>query len=175
YSLDVITVDGLAKDLTRNGIIDTFLSSKSEYLFFLSTDTIFPADTIDLLMKSEKDIISALTFTNRKVRPTFLMKKDGKYSVVEKIENMGQVLEVDAVGMDCYLIKKEVFEKIDKKNKDQPFFKTDYKNRKEFVSEDIYFSELVKKAGYSIHVDTRLIVGKTGSIAPEAIFRDYFR
>ena len=100
-----------------------------------------------------------------------MLEENGKYVGGEKAGTLSGILDVGAIGLDCCLIKREVLEKIDKKNKDKPFFQNEYKTREDLVAEEVYFSELVKKAGYKLHVDAGVLIGKVGSIAPESAFR----
>lgn len=172
YDLRLFQIDSVAVDIARNILVEEFLKSDCDYLFFLDSDIVFPPDIIDLLLKHEKEFVSAFYFTRKKIRPMHRFLRDGEYHSATEVPPK-TLLEVDAVGLGCSLIKRGVIERVSKQNKGKPLFKMEYRNRTDFQGEDIYFCKLVQKAGFKIFVDTGLLVGHYGTIAPERAFRNY--
>jgi GT2 family glycosyltransferase len=76
--------------------------------------------------------------------------QNGYHYAQEIPEN--KLVMVDATGMHFTLIRKEVFEKIER-----PYFVYDT------TSEDMNFCKKAKKAGYEIYVDTGLEIGHLSS------------
>jgi GT2 family glycosyltransferase len=73
-------------------------------------------------------------------------KKKGYNHIMEIPEN--KLVSVDATGMHCILIRREVFEKIER-----PYFFYDS------TSEDMNFCKKAIKAGFEILVDTGITCG----------------
>ncbi len=168
----LLTVDSTAVDVARNVLVENFLRSDCSHLFFLDSDMVFPPNILDLLLKHDKDIVSALYILRKAHRPCYRFFKDGHYHAPEKIE-LNKLLEVDALGLGCCLIKRSVLEKLNEEHAGKPLFKMDYRNRTEVLGEDAFFCELVKKAGFKIFVDTGVLVGHFGGIIPESAFKNF--
>jgi len=139
----------------RNELVKTFLESEDnyEYIFFVDSDVLLPPNTWKLL-DDDKDIISGLypVWIHDDIFPCMFWKsRPGYWKAFKKWEN-NKVVEVDAVGAGALLVKREVFESID-----YPWFRAGYYMEdcdRWNWGEDMYFSELVKKNGYKIFVDT---------------------
>ncbi|MCX6802385.1 MAG: hypothetical protein NT067_04720 [Candidatus Diapherotrites archaeon] len=172
YSLRLFQIDSVAVDVARNVLAEEFLKSDCDYLLFLDSDIVFPPNIIDLLIRHEKDFVSAIYFTRKKIKPMHRFLKDGEYVSPNEVKP-GQLVEADAVGLGCSLIRREVVEKVSAQNKGLPLFKMEFRNRTEILGEDVFFCRLVQKAGFKIFVDTGTLVGHYGVIAPESAFRDY--
>ena len=133
----------------------------SDYILFLDDDIIPPTDTLKRLLSHQKDFVSALCFGRRHPFAPNIYEKvsKGKYEIIERYES-GKLIEVDAVGGACMLIKTKVFQSLKK-----PYFW--YIPENEEIGEkgeDIYFCEKMKEAGYRIYCDTSIIckhIGKT--------------
>ena len=134
----------------------------SHYLLFLDSDMTFPADIIEQLIKHGKDIVSGLYFKRVPPYTTVMyndISKDGEYAF-EPIDNWkkNRLIEVDAIGCGCVLIKTKVFMKIK-----PPFFYPLYsQSNKSLTSEDIAFCVRAREAGFKIYVDTALQCGHIG-------------
>jgi len=172
YPLRLFHVDSVAVDISRNALVEKFLQSDCDYLLFLDSDIVFPPNIVDLLMKHDKDFVSALYFTRKKIKPMHRILKNGEYVSPDEVKP-NELIEADAIGLGCCLIKRSVIEKVSGQNKNKPLFNMKLKNRTEFIGEDLFFCDLVQKAGFKIFVDTGLLVGHFGVIAPEFAFRNY--
>ena len=164
FAYNLITVKGMPVDKARNKIIYNFLKQKnSDYLLFI--DMVIPRNLFENLLKIDADIASGLTF--RKWYPHFPViyrKRNGGYqSIIDYPKKT--IMQVDAVGMACCLIKREVFEQLK-----YPWFEFKELNEGEFLGEDLTFCEKAKKAGFIIKVDTNLIVGHAGGMITNETF-----
>jgi hypothetical protein len=154
-------------DAVRNDLVDQALAAECTHVWFCDTDQIYPQDTLVRLMSHDLPVVAAKV--HRRYPPYDPILKRGEIdnfvTVPDSEWKRGGLVEVDATGMGSVLIKAEVFE-----NTDRPWFRWLLYDRPEPVGEDIYFWDLVKKAGYKIHVDCSIHVGHlaTLSITPES-------
>ncbi len=162
-----------AVDWARNVLVETFLSYPScEWMLWLDTDVMPPADVIARLMAHKLPVVSALyrarnpAYASQSMWPIVAGFFDRQ--VVNGRENLvvkeiadwhpGEVLQVDAVGMGCVLMHRRVLEAIK-----PPWFNYTMRyrwlqgeqyERDDWVSEDWYFWKKAKEAGFSVYVDT---------------------
>ncbi len=141
----VLTLDRLYIDYNRNVIArDAIKNYDPDYLFWVDGDMVLECDTIERLMRHDKDIVSGVYFKKESFEPVMFSKQGNLYTPVLKWPSAG-IFKVDAVGMGCCLIKAEVFRKVP-----PPWFKYEVESNK---GEDIYFCEKVRAAGFDIWVD----------------------
>ena len=131
-----------------------------DYLFFLDSDMMPAPSTLVQLMSHDKDIVSAMCFKrNPPFQPCFYTKasikkgEDGKIIPImesalapETWDNEGLV-NVEAVGMACCLIKVDVFKKLEGGNWFFPLPR---------IGEDLTFCMKARQAGFKIYVDLGL-------------------
>jgi len=172
HHIKLFSVDSTAVDVARNVLVEKFLKSNCTHLLFLDSDMVFPPEIVDLLLKHDKDFISALYVLRKAHRPCYRFKDGDNYKAPEKIEP-NKLLEVDAVGLGTCLLKRSVLEKTSSDNDGKPLFKIDYKSRTEIFGEDVYFCKLAKKSGFKVFVDTSVLVGHFGGIIPESAFKGF--
>lgn len=153
--------------LARDHIAKEFLKNKeSEYLLFLDSDNIFPENLIQRLLEIDADISSAVSFKKEcPYEPTMYKKTAGKkYQSIEEYQE-NEIIEVDAVGMACCLIKRKVFETIK-----SPWYEFTILEDG-FIGEDLTFCKKVKEAGFTIKVDTGLVAAHVGGIIDNKTFK----
>jgi hypothetical protein len=139
-------------DEARNRIVEEFLKTDCSHLMMIDADTVPPEDTIDRMLKLNKDVVSGIT-------PMVQGGKFYKYNAVDEDDkeikpNTG-IFRSKGVGSSCILIKREVFSKIKK-----PYFRFIYQDdtgKETFVSEDIFFCSLLLQAGIDIWIDSDII------------------
>lgn len=153
HKLQIVT--GTTISVARNRLVR--FGKDTDYFLFLDSDMVPPPHLIENLMENKKDIVSALAFQRSYPHEpiTFRLWKPGDYY---RTPPTGELVDVDATGMACCLIKTEVFKNI----KDPWFDFSPYKGGDpniEFYGEDISFCRKAKKAGYKIYVDTSIEVG----------------
>ncbi|MHA1880051.1 MAG: glycosyltransferase [Candidatus Heimdallarchaeota archaeon] len=136
-------------DNARNLAVKDFLEGYWTHFFHTDSDIIPPENCITELLKADKDVIAPLCFTiqhdddnipftipvamrydeNKQYRPYY-----GK-----------EIEEVDAMTGGAFLVKREVFEKLER-----PFYFTYHKSGIVEYSEDFVFSQQCQKLGYKL-------------------------
>lgn len=166
YNMSGHQVFGKPVAEARNDIVNQALKSNHKYVFFLGDDVIPPYHTLkQLIYRMEHDENLGV------VGGVYCSKSDPAYPLVFR-ENgggaywdwkIGEYFEVTGLGMDCTLIRTEVFRDLAKK--DSEFFKTitkdgfvDMKMNEVSWTEDLYFLERVKnETKWKIYCDGSLI------------------
>lgn len=160
----------------RNNMVKKALECGCTSIWMGDTDQIYPKDTLVKLISHNLPVICAKVHRRYPpFDPLLYQKTKWKWKYLgtprEAWKN-GELVEVEATGAACMLIRSEVFEKVK-----FPWFKSlpPTKKRNYAVGEDIYFWKGVKKAGYSIFVDTSIEVGHTSIITINKGFYDLYR
>jgi hypothetical protein len=151
-TLGIVPVDN-----ARNKIVDMFLEGDFTHLWFIDSDTIPPQDALDKLLAIDADIVSAITpiievdsNTGRPYRKWNCVGMDDKL-----VKPDTGVVQVKGAGTSCMLIKRSVFEQIEK-----PYFRfayTDDKGKECLISEDIHFIIQALSKGIKTYADTSII------------------
>lgn len=145
----------------RNKLIERFLKTNIEWIFFIDTDTVPPINALDMT-KHKLDICSGYYYqwinhqdiNKRELMPLIFEKVEKGYKPFKgrptKIKN---VVEADGAGAGCLLINRRVFANIER-----PYFLTPH-DEKGFTTstEDIYFFKKIQKAGYKLYIDTSIV------------------
>jgi len=154
---------------------------QGDWLFYADNDHIFPPETIIRLLSHNVPIVSGLYFkrgdnfdpqvwtwdhfdeVEKNNHYTPMIGAVGEYlkrhrdeltdGRIVKCLAQPELIECDAVGGGCLLVRREVFEKMDK-----PYFGN-------HVAEDLEFSRRVKEAGFKIYADLSVMVGHLYTIA----------
>lgn len=148
----------------RNTLIDAFLSSDADILFFIDSDTIPPKDTVEKLLKLIDDGASVATGI------TPIIKKEGRsinvfttYEDVEKSTPFDSLpkepFQVVGCGASCMMITREAIQKLEK-----PYCKTIEFDNGAYCSEDLYLCEQITKAGGIIVAHPEVICGHVKEI-----------
>lgn len=161
----------------RNEIVRFFLSERKNnkgevvpkftHLLFVDSDTLPPRDAIFRLLDADKDVVTGVTpmlqydkesATWGTLDNCFTHQEDdagadGGKRTFAVVRNTG-LKKIWRCGASCLLIKREVFEKLEK-----PYFDTilDEDGIKTKKSEDLYFCDKVHEAGMEIWCDTSVI------------------
>jgi cellulose synthase/poly-beta-1,6-N-acetylglucosamine synthase-like glycosyltransferase len=140
----VISTNKKPLDAARNLVVES-MPREADYLFFLDSDTIPPANALTRLLSHNLPIVGGLYFRKTPPFDPLLLRHAGgiMYEPIYDFPANGLV-EVDATGLGCMLVKREVLDSLGK-----PWFKFDGD-----LSEDYYFCRKAKEAGYKIMVDT---------------------
>jgi len=149
----------------RNSAADMFLESKAKSLLMLDRDHIFNHTYLQLLYEADKDIIAALGTTkieslgeNKAIVPLMSRMLDNKLvgmtqnEVNEEVRRgKSEPFEVDRTGMGMILIKRKVFERMQR-----PWFAQDPSNFENnpqgCTGEDYYFCKKAQEAGFKIWI-----------------------
>ena len=139
-------------DKARNVCHREFLKENYDYMFFLDARVVPPVDALDKLLAADKDMISITAQTIQafegepRLVPVAMRKASGGYK-----PHFGTGLEqVDVTTCACTLIKRTVMEKVGKRAFQHTM--TDEWGT-EGLSEDFYFCERVRSAGFEIWND----------------------
>ena len=164
---------GLYVAVNRNRVCEEFLKKDGEYLWFLDTDMVFGEEDLykllNLFRSNKMDIVSALYFGRmvsgvKTTQPVWLM--EAQTGVYENVGHFGNGLqEVDAIGMGCCLIKREVLEKLAETHTQDEWkwFGHDRVQRTDgewtHLGEDLTFCRRVKALGFKIYGTGSVVVG----------------
>jgi GT2 family glycosyltransferase len=147
--------------------------SKYRYMLTLEDDNLPPPDGLLKLYESiEKGpyaAVGGLYWTKGYGgQPMIYGKPFGAIDFVPQLPRPDTIQECNGLGMGFTLFRLEVFRKID-----PPWFKTlqeyDPAHGGRMMTQDLYFFEKVRKAGYKVACDTRVKVGHydhAGSYGP---------
>lgn len=150
----------------RNNFCKQALKLQADYVLWLDSDMIFPADLMSKMMahmEEGKDIVSGLYFRRRApFTPVLFSKLD----VDENGEGVWKdyddyprdtTFEVEGIGMGCCLMRTAVIE--DMLLNDHDWF-TPFAG----FGEDLAFSIRARRLGYKIHVDSTIKCGHVGQV-----------
>lgn len=143
-------------DNNREKIIELAIKNLCSHLFFVDSDMSFPGDTLERLLEQDKDVIGA-PYNYRFLPLTTTVKFLGENKELVKKEMPKETFEVYAVGMGCTLIKMSILEKLNK-----PYFLIKRSMADIEFTEDVYFCEKAREAGFSIWCDPKIKVEHWG-------------
>ena len=145
----IVSTRGYNTAENRNLIVAQAVKNKSDYLLLTDDDMVFNPDALERLLAHDKDIVGAIANT----------KYEKQEKVIEYLDQPEEGLfKCKALGGGFLLIKTEVFKKVP-----QPHF--GYKwfdNGMVQMSNDWFFCEKAREAGYDIWADSTLQVGHIG-------------
>ena len=95
----------------RNEIVRQALECGADYIFFLGDDVIAPADSMHRLWCHNKDMVCGVYWSRTYPSTPYLWRDKGKKGPYMDWK-YGEVFPVDYSGVDCVLIKTEVFKKM---------------------------------------------------------------
>lgn len=127
-------------DNARNQAAVYALQTESEYLMFIDDDVLIPPDALVKLIEADKDIIAGLVMIrgfpfNVMAFKWAKNKEDKDYlEYYNDLPKDQEIVECDAVGFSCCLIKTDVLQILD-----PPYFVTSRTN-----TEDVYFCLKIK-------------------------------
>lgn len=166
------TVGRMFVPLARERLAAEAVNREMDYLFMIDDDMLAPANTFELLFQHDVDIVAALAFTrNPPHLPVLYSSEKGwdpihnrEYYKTDWIRNYpkNKLVECDAVGFGCVLIKVPVIKKMT-----SPYFMSTCG-----TGEDILFCLRAKdQAGAQVFMDTSTKLGHLGAplIVDEAI------
>lgn len=113
----VIVQGSALTDYNRNEVVQHHLEGDSEALWFVDDDTIPPPGTVewlvDLVENGAADVAAGLYYSRSlPYNPiAYQRRPNGLYIALARFAP-GEIVYVDSVGMGCTLIKREVFEEI---------------------------------------------------------------
>lgn len=166
--IPVITYQGPYVHMNRNMIVHQAFRDYPlfDYLLMLDSDVLWPENVLERLQGYDHDaaVVTGLCFSTnwrRSVPLAQTAKFDGTgfipiaYKEVERMVENPSLYKVDAAGMGCTAIRRDVFEKL---AEDRPAWFEFTKSPSGIeIFEDIGFCMKAAKAGYSIWVDSAVV------------------
>lgn len=155
---DLLLVNSKDSNLpeSRNRIVDAALNHSSDWLLFLDSDMIFPADTLMRLLSHDKPIVGG-TYC-RRVHP---------YSLIgEPVGEPGdrELLPMVRIPTGCLLVATSVF-----RSMPRPWFAYEATpDGRASLSEDYVFCDRARSAGWTIWCD-RLLSSSIGHLGQLAV------
>lgn len=138
-------------DVMRNYMVREARQAECTHLIMLDTDMVYHEDTIFKLLSYNLPIVGALCFRRGEpFNPLMLKGEPGNYQCIDEWTE-DELVEVDATGTGCILFDMEVFRKMP-----SPWFKFKIQKNGKPLGEDIGFCHELRKAGYTIYVDTSI-------------------
>jgi len=148
----------LAKN--RRELVEYFLSTDYEYIWWVDSDMKFPADACVRLLEHKVPIIGCNYRKRRFPNPIFTSHRAA--SKEKSVIDEGVCVElnddspptelVDIMGHGCLLVSRKVYEDVG-----SPYYIIDYdKNKKLEIGEDIYFCQNARAKNYEIVCDNNL-------------------
>lgn len=151
-------------DVNRNIIVNKFLKSNCEYLWFIDSDMLIFDNILDIL-NSGKKIISPVNLIWQNGLKTNIFEEVLGHTKSLPINNIPILRKADNCGCGCIFIHREIFKKLK-----QPYFKFGVKRDGiTCESENMLFIDKVKKLGYDIYIDERFITGHIKSLDLQSI------
>lgn len=130
----------------RNLAVNAATEARIEWLLFLDSDMVFPADTVERLLKRDVPIVGC-TYARRILPITYIgTDLEGRGLNPMKSHGMAEVARLPA---GCLLIKSEVFRRMKR-----PYFRCGYDEQVgTIVGEDFWFCDAVRALGYRVWCD----------------------
>lgn len=150
-------------DWARNHACGLFLDfDDADYLLFLDADMAHPPDLVHRLVRHEKDVVTARYVMRKPPFFTVAMRKVGDgaadYQAVEKLsaEPISGLVPIDAGGAGALLIARPVLQAIRARIGDDWFRYQDGPDGLRSRSEDMWFYEQARAAGFQPWLDADL-------------------
>lgn len=165
YNSVHMIIKGKPVDEARELIAEHALANGHKYIFFLGDDVIVPNPTLrQLIYRMEQDpdlgVVGGVYCSKSDPPAPLVFRGNGEGTYWDW--KIGEYFEVTGMGMDCTLIRTDVFKKLSK-----PWFKTvdtdqfkDAINQAQMWTEDLFMLEkLAKETNYKIYCDASIICG----------------
>jgi len=140
--------------IARRNLVDIFLKSDFDYIWWVDSDMKFPIDAPLRLLARNKDIVGCNYRRRRFPNPNFtgMMGTTGKFTELQTTDNSPAMELVDVLPHGMVLCKREVYEKLP-----QPHYIQDYVPSLNLeIGEDIYFCQKAQQHGYEVWCDQEL-------------------
>jgi glycosyltransferase involved in cell wall biosynthesis len=156
--------------VARNTIAKSAIDNGCDYLLFIDSDCVLPIDTLKRLVAHDKDVVAGMYFGKVSPFPPIVYKKT-KTELYRHLREYPEnsLIEVDAAGMGCCLIKVDVlknfiYDKVleyedetTETVKESFAFEPMAAPGQRFVmGEDASFCRRCQDLGYKIYVDTAI-------------------
>lgn len=163
YNANIVSIHGRPVDVARNYIAHEALKLNAKYLFFLGDDVIIPPHTLrQLIFRMEQDpklgVVGGVYCSKCDPPAPLVFRGNGSGSYWDW--KIGEYFECTGLGMDCTLIRTEVFKQLK-----EPWFKTisddkflDAINHADVWTEDLFFcKKVIEETEFNIYCDASII------------------
>jgi len=147
--------------LARNILAKQALDAGATHILWVDGDAVpetpqDPNEALRLLYRCDAPIAACLYRAKQKTGFNYAawIKVDGGYTPIQGFT--GNWIKVDVTGLHFILIRREVFEKVPK-----PWF---HWEEEDAVSEDFYFFERARAAGYEVYIYTNVRMSHIGTL-----------
>lgn len=140
--------------IARRNLVDIFLKSDFDYIWWVDSDMKFPIDAPLRLLARDKAVVGANYRRRRFPNPNFtaMVGTTGKFTEFQTTDNSPAMELCDVLPHGMVLVKREVYETVP-----QPHYLQEYIPHLNLeIGEDIYFCQQCQKAGYEIWADQEL-------------------
>jgi glycosyltransferase involved in cell wall biosynthesis len=161
-SAGVLFVQDFPIDFARNRVCKLFLDeSQDDYLLFLDADMRHPPDLAHRLLAHREALVTARYVVRKPPFYSVAMRKTGDgptdYKAIEKVEpHVEGLVPIDAGGAGALLIHRDVLTTIRVRIGDDWFRYQDGPDGLRSRSEDMWFYEQAKAAGFQPYLDADL-------------------
>ena len=116
--IDVYNHGTMRTDGNRNVIARQFLAGGAEWLFWVDADNVNPVASIRRLLDTagnDRTLVSGLYYTKEEnpIPVVYAHREHGRYRPLTQWER-GEIIPIEAAGMNCCLMHRSVLEDIDK-------------------------------------------------------------
>lgn len=154
----LLVTEGAYIPFNRLLLVNLAKEQGCEYLFFVDHDVVYPTDTLTRLLAHDKDVVAA-HYNVRSIAPPLGMAFDVAGERIPLIEYAPhdwrlphtELFQVGGIGCGCMLIKLPIFDKLER-----PFFQIRIDGDEITVSEDLWFCNRVRRAGFELWCDPTL-------------------
>jgi uncharacterized membrane protein len=140
--------------IARRNLVDIFLKSDFDYIFWVDSDMKFPIDTPIRLLKRNKPIVGANYRRRRFPNPNFtgMTGSSGNFQEFQTTDNSPAMELIDVLPHGLVMVKREVYETVP-----QPHYLQEYIPEHNLeIGEDIFFCQRAQQSGYEIWCDQEL-------------------
>ena len=155
----IVYFKGYGAAQSRNIAACMCIDENYDYILYVDSDQIVPKNTFERLLACDSPVAAGWSMMNvadNRSNISVYDKPNKNYNfILQKDVPKSEVIEVDAIGFSCVLVKRTVFDSLE-----YPYFKyVEYKDRTR-LSEDLYFCNSLKREhGIVIKCDTSLKIG----------------
>jgi len=172
----IFGVGPLSVEDSRTKVVYKFLGTDKSFthLLFLDYDVVPPMNAIEAMYKADKDVISAnypLYIQNRIHSSAFKLDPENKQFYPLSYTERG-LHQVDAIGLGCALIKREVLEKAVLSKCFDLRYGMKNGHFDMLDSDDITFSKVVLRDGFKIWADMDQVCDHYKSVSLAGIIED---
>jgi len=162
-------------DVNRNVLVERALKDKKvTHVLFVDTDNVMPPNLLSRFLQHDLPVMTGIYY-QRKIpfRCTqFIGVSEGRFKALRLADyEEGSLVQIHATGAGALLIKREVFDQLER-----PYFK--FMNREDglkITGEDIYFCQKLMEADIPIYVDTSILSQHIGDelVVPQVFEEGY--